>query len=105
MTNSFRIKRRKRLSQREITDIVTWLVNHQVELNITNNTVRASQQYTDSGTKAYKSLFAIICNYRNENGQTLHDVFIDSSANEIVSQTIKMLQINLKNQINLGATK
>lgn len=105
MNSSFRVKRRKRLSQREITDIVTWLVDHRVELNITNNVVRASQQYTDSGTKAYKSLFAIICNYRNENGQTLHDLFIDSSANEIVSQTIKMLQINLKTQINLGATK
>lgn len=84
--------RRKRLTGRQITEIATWFSNKQTELNISNNLLTCSKERTDSGTKAYRQIYAKIANFRNEHRQTIFDIFVDDSAHEIVSQAIRRMQ-------------
>ena len=91
-----RVPRRKRLTQRETTDIATWFSNKQLELGITTNLLKCSKEHTDTGSKAYKQLYAKIASYRNEHNQTVFDLFVDDSAHAIVAESIRRMQVFTK---------
>lgn len=97
-----RIPRRQRLNNQDVEAIASYFEFKSKDIGITDNTVKASFGHTAENNAAYCQIVALLHSVKNENGQTIEDLYIDTSCRQIVSRTIRKLQDNYINRVRVG---